>query len=436
MSARLSSPERIRRGVLAIGVIGAALLAAFTALADTRLPPAWKNWRYSRAIELAPAESMRLASVVAPEDAFRQSLERLPDLRVIDNQGQETPFVVRMREGSTNVVSTKTTLLENSFAPGRYTQIVLDLGKKAPFHNAVELQTSQTDFIEWVSVAASDDAHLWRIVQPRAPFFQFHLQYRDGANTIPYSENDAQYLRIHILDGEKQFSVAGANVLHKTVTPPERVAQSASFEKGEPSTPQRSAWIANRGAAGMPVSAVRFEVAPPVEFIRTVEIFASDDGKKWLRFAQGEIYRYYQEKVSQEQLVVTVPFGGAQGRYWKVEVVNGNDAPLDGTTLYLSAVPRHIVFEQQPGRDYRLLYGQSRATTPQYDLERRLATAQEDAAVAGQLGPEVVNAYWVDPRPWTETHDIFLWLVMLAAVVLLGYAAVRSLRKTTASPEA
>jgi Protein of unknown function (DUF3999) len=433
-SVRLPLSARIWRGVLLAGLIGAASLAAFVALADAPLPAVWKQWHYSRAIELAPADSMRLVSVVVPEGVFRESRSWLPDLRVIDNQGQETAFAVRMRSGSTRAVSTPTTLLENSFAPGRYTQLVLDLGKKAPFHNAVEILTAQTDFIEWVSVEASDDAHLWRIVQPRAPFFQFRLQYREGANTIAYSENNAQYLRIHILDGEKQFSVAGATVFHKTVTQAERVALSVSFANGAPSAARRSAWIADLGAAGMPVSEVGFEVGPPAEFIRTVEVFASDDGQKWLRFAQGEIFRYYQEKVSQEQLVVAIPFGGARGRYWKVEVVNGNDAPLEAVTLQLSAVPRHIVFEQQPGRSYRLLYGQNRATAPEYDLERRLDGPQEDAAREGQVGPQEVNADWQDPRPWTEKHDIFLWLVLLAAVGMLGYAAVRSLRRSAGAP--
>jgi hypothetical protein len=55
------------------------------------------------------------------------------------------------------------------------------------------------------------------------------------------------------------------------------------------------------------------------------------------------------------------------------------------------------------------------------------------AAVDAQLGPEELNADWVDPRPWTETHDIFLWLVLAVAVMLIGYAAVRSLRKSAAS---
>jgi len=58
------------------------------------------------------------------------------------------------------------------------------------------------------------------------------------------------------------------------------------------------------------------------------------------------------------------------------------------------------------------------------------------AAVAGRLGPEETNAGWVDPRPWTETHDIFLWLVLVAAVMMIGYAAVRSLRKSAGEPGA
>jgi len=81
-----------------------------------------------------------------------------------------------------------------------------------------------------------------------------------------------------------------------------------------------------------------------------------------------------------------------------------------------------------------LIYGQERAQGAQYDLVRRVNAAQLASAVAGQLGPEEVNTDWVDPRPWTETHDSFLWLLLLAAVMMLWYAALRSLRKS-AAPE-
>ena len=83
-----------------------------------------------------------------------------------------------------------------------------------------------------------------------------------------------------------------------------------------------------------------------------------------------------------------------------------------------------------------MIYGQERAAVAQYDLGRRVDAKQMAAAVAAQVGPEEVNTDWVDPRAWTETHDMFLWVVMLAAVLLIGYAAVRSLRKSAAAPDA
>ncbi len=95
--------------------------------------------------------------------------------------------------------------------------------------------------------------------------------------------------------------------------------------------------------------------------------------------------------------------------------------------------PTHVVFDQQPGRAYRLLYGQSQAKEAQYDLARLVNPKQIEAAVAGRLGPEEINADWTDPRPSTEKHDVILWLVLGIAVILLGFSALRSLRRSTES---
>ena len=153
-------------------IAAAILLAASLTLAATPLPRAWKNWRYSRAIELPATDSTQLAGIVVPQDAYLHAQTWLPDIRIIDESGDEVPFVRYAREGSTNSKTLPTELIENSFAPGRYTQVMLSVGTSAPFHNAVEIETAETDFIEWVSVEASDDAQVWRIVQDRAPIFQ------------------------------------------------------------------------------------------------------------------------------------------------------------------------------------------------------------------------------------------------------------------------
>jgi Protein of unknown function (DUF3999) len=428
-----ASCGRTRRVGVVLGVIGMALLAAFAALADTSLPAAWKNWHYSRAVELSPADATVLSGVTVPPEVFRHARRWLPDVRVIDDGGAEIPYVLFIREGANKSEALKTILHERSFAPGLYTQLVVEVGEQAHFHNAIEIQTSEQDFIEWVRVDASDNGHVWRMVQPRAPIFRFHKDSLEGTRTVHYSENNAHFLRVQILDGDKQFPIDGGNVFYKTVEPPERAPLDVAVAVAAQTNPQSTSWTADLGAMEEPLADVKFEVAAPAEFIRSVSVQASSDNKNWRQLARSEIYRYQQAGALAEQLSVSIPFGGAQSRYWRVEIVNHNDAPLSRVVPHLYSIPRHVIFEQQPGRSYRLIYGQERADRAQYDLERRLDAKQMAAAVAGQLGPEEVNAGWVDPRPWTETHDIFLWLVLVVAVLLLGYAAVRSLRRSAAS---
>jgi hypothetical protein len=426
----------MRRGVLVVGVMGAALLAAFAALADTQLPAAWKNWHYSRTIELTPTNAKQLVSVVAPLDIYPHATPWLADVRVIDDQGAEVPHVSFQSEGASHTASLPAALRENSFTAGQFTQLVLDAGAHAPFHNAVRIETIAPDFIEWVQVEASDDGHVWRMVQERAPIFRFRKDAHEGTQVVHYSENNAQYLRVRILNGDAKFPVFGADVLHEVVEPAERVPMEIILSPDARQPAGSSIWSADVGAAAELGMEARFEATTPAEFIRSVKISVSGDGKDWFGVGGGEIYRYRRGDAQLEQSSVTVPHGAPQVHYLRVEIVNGNDAPLAGGAPRLFVTPQHLVFEQQPGRNYSVIYGQERAGAAQYDLGRRLDAKQMAAAVAGQVGPEEVNADWVDPRPWTETHDIFLWLVLMAAVILLGYAAARSLRKSAGVPEA
>jgi hypothetical protein len=420
----------MQRGLARLGSLSAALLAASAMLAATPLPSAWKHWRYSRGIELSPADATRLVSVIAPLDMYSHAQPGLADVRVIDDQGAEIPYASFRREGTSNTAALPSTLRENSFTAGRFTQLVVDLGAHAPFHNALRIETSAQDFIEWVQVEASDDGHVWRVVQERAPIFRFRKNGHQGTQAVHYSENNAQYLRVRILNGEAKFPVSGVHELHEVVEAAERAPMGMALSLDASPPAGHSVWSADVGAAVVLLKEVRFGVASPAEFLRSVNISSSADGKDWFSFSHGEIYRYRRGDAQLEQLSVTVPNGAPHRRYLRVEIVNGNDAPLSGAAPQLYITPLHIIFEQQPGRSYSLIYGQERAEVPQYDLRRRLEAKQMAAAVTGQTGPEEVHADWVDPRAWTETHDYFLWLALVAAVMLIGYAAVRSLRRS------
>ena len=138
--------------------------------------------------------------------------------------------------------------------------------RPAPFHNAVEINTPDSDFIEWVSVEASDDAHQWRIVEDRAPIFRFRRQNREGTQTVHYSPNNARYLRVRVLDGDRKFPVSSAGVVYNTVETPERSFLEAEIVDDPDKRAGENAWRVDLGTPALGLQEVRFAVNP-AEFI-------------------------------------------------------------------------------------------------------------------------------------------------------------------------
>ena len=66
---------------------------------------------------------------------------------------------------------------------------------------------------------------------------------------------------------------------------------------------------------------------------------------------------------------------------------------LSGALFPASA--RHVVFRQQPGTTYQLLYGNSRSPAPEYDLARLIPREDLEKATFGELGPEAVNTNYL-----------------------------------------
>lgn len=403
------------------------LTLALSTLAAASLPDAWQHWKYFRPISLEPAAA-HLVSLVVPLEVYERALSGLRDLRVVDDQGTEVPYVLYAREATSTAENRSARLLERSFTPGGFTQVVLDVGANPRFHNAVSIETPEQNFIDWVEIAVSDDARTWRVVKNRAPIFRFLTQRQEGNQRLEYSENNARYLRLRILNGQKQFPVRDAHVLYCVATEAELASVDVPLTTVPNAPSDRSVWRTNGVPRSLVISELRFEVQQP-EFHRSVTILRKNEGDEDLSpECSGEIYRFRQGEKVVERLRVAIPnvFGA---RVWQVEVSNGNDPPLTGATPKLFTTPRHVVFWQQPGRRYELLYGQSEAKVPQYDLGRVLDRKSITAAAPAQLGPEEVNTSYSDPRPWTEQHGVVLWLALGIAVALLGYSSIRALQR-------
>ena len=414
-----------RRLLLSFVVLVALSAAAFA----VGLPSGWRAWRYSRLIRISPIVSPTFCSVHLAIDVFPHSENSLADLRIIDENGAEVPYSMNAETGGSKTESRCADLRENSYVAGQYTQILLDLGKQPSFHNTVKISTPESNFMYWVEVAASDDTRVWRIVKTRAPISRFQRENLEGNQVIRYSQNNARYLRLHILETARKFSVTGADIyFNSEIVEPVRepVPLQLVADSSAPSSVTR--WRADFDSAHFPLSDLAFETRQP-EFFRAVRFQTSEDGKEWMFAGAGEIYRYKVGDKLEESLLV--PLHGARGpRQWRIEVLNQNDAPLDARSARLLMNSRKVYFEQKPGHSYRLLYGNPRAPSPHYDLEQllKVSAKPKSTAIQAELGPEELTAHYSDPRPFTERHPNLLWLALAFAVVLLAYTALRALK--------
>jgi len=390
------------------------------------LPAAWRSWRYSRAIEgsspiRAPAE------LPLSWDVFARCEAHCADFRLIDDRGQEVPFELAFERSESSIQTHAPRVIENSFVEGQYTQVIADVGENAPPFDRVRVQTFEPDFILWAELALSDDARTWRIVEARSPISRFRSRAIEGAQTIPFEGLPSRYVRVRIFEPSKPFPVNGLELLYKKSHEPRRTALPAILSPDRSNDPSESRWRANLGTVDFPVSEAAF-TTDEAEFYRAVRISSSEDGTQWIFRASGEIYRYHQGEKLRELLRVDFP-EIADARLWRVDVVNGNDQPLANAGVELRAAPRRIVFRVEPGRAYRLLYGNLAARSPQYDLSRFLdAGAPKPVYLMASLGPEELTRNYVDPRPFTERHPVTLWIALGIAIVLLGLSALRALR--------
>jgi hypothetical protein len=429
-----------------------SLLLVLTALAATafaaELPSAWRCWRYSRPIVGAPTEVRDPVSLHLPWDVFIHSEAYGADFRIVDEGGREIPFFLSSNPGGEpKMLVRPSQILERSFAPGEFTQVVilvtdgpplderhgasLDQLQAEPWFNTYRISTPESDFMYWLETAVSDDAHEWRVVDARSPISRFRKHHLEGNQTVQFEGySNQRFLRVRIFSADHQFPVDNVEVLSQdSKSKPERSTIPSVFTLDSSADSSESRWSTDLGTGNLPISEVVFST-PQSEFYRAVRISTSEDGQEWNYRRAGEIYRFRRGEKLKESLSIVFP--ELFGRFWRIEIVNANDQPLTNMHLELTGLPRGLTFPVEPAHSYRLLYGNQKAASTQYDFGSVFGRSDRKVLVLAQLGAEEFTTNYLDPRPFTERHPNLLWFALAIAVVLLGYAALRALRTPNA----
>ena len=373
------------------------------------------GWHDARTIVVPPAAKLpayvRLALPQAidggPDGAY-------PDVRVVDADGKEVPYVLDIDPKQSTSVEAQ--LSDVGFVPGQFTQAIADAGDSGALHSAISIDTTQGTFFERVQIATSDDRRTWTVVAPNALIYR--IEHSDSGTTqVPYGPSRARWVRIRILNGSKQFPIGGASfpaiVTSARLEPlsnTQSTRQSGSntvvtFDFGTPNTNLR---------------AVAFESTTP-QYYRNVVFERPSSGESgWEEFSNSPIATYRSQRHA-ETTTAVISAGDQHLRALRITVQNGNDRPLAGLHVTPLGYAHHIVFEANPGAQYRLLWGSADAAAPTYDLGEVLQhDAWTVAAVAMLGGPAstAIAASTSGGTPWLQQAALPIALALLFVVLL------------------
>jgi len=311
-------------------------------------------------------------------------------------------------------------------------------------YDHIALRLATKNFVAHARVEGQDDLHgkNWALL---GESILYDLSKENlGANSVlrlPLSTY--KYLRVTIDGPVKPADVVGASSEF-------RQEQKAVWRNvgGAPTIAEMPAGVARNDSSrrsgkgteltftvpeNVPVNRVTVDIDPAQpNFRRSVQV----EGDKDAYIGSGEISRVHM--VRQAQKIDTddydVSFSTVGHKTIKVIIDNGDDPPLKIRSARLQQLEHRLYFDAPASGALTLYYGDEKLDPPVYDYAKLFLLAK-DAAPA-QLGAEQSNAAFTgrpDERPWTERHPAVLWIAIVAAVLILGAIALRSMKTAVAA---
>ena len=391
--------------------------------------PSLSYFKYERPIQLSGAGQQY---VIVDETLWKHARSDLGDLRLYAGE-IETPYSLITERGSQERERTDVPVLQQSTVAGKM-QFLIDMSRLAEYDH-VDLKLFTKNFVAHARVESQDDPHgqHWASLGDSI-LYDLSKENLGGNHMLRLPRSTYKYLRVTIDGAVKPDEVQGATSEMGEDQPARwrDVSSTPAQEKKAKDTV-----FIFQIAENVPVERVMFAVdRKQPNFWRRIEI---QNGKgDWL--ASGEINRIHMvrggHKIDSEDQNMDFRNNGPNSGLKTIKVIihNGDDPPLKLTGASLQQLERRIYFAAPDQSPVKLYYGDEKLEPPVYDYAKLFQ--RDKAAVASQLGPEASNAAYTgrpDDRPWSERHPIVLWIAIIAAVVILGLSAIRSIRAAKVS---
>jgi len=411
--------------------------------------------------ELTPPVPLagNIGGIIVDDDVLLELNDGRTNLRLMDANGKEVPFLLRTLTRSTTVTQ------ETSFAaqivsfrelPDNRVEIIVSKRTNDPAPSAVLLDNSQQNFEKRVTVSGSDDQKRWTELAADRPIYDYSRYVAVRNSRVDMEPRPFLFYRIDISNIAEDHSTALKEIIRQvkggasSVTEKEtaqirkelfrvdRITFIARKEVAQEADPllrvldpvpvsvdldtNKQATILQLFTKRQPLVSMSV-IAKEFNFSRRVTVWGTDDDLRskdvrWSIITAAIISRIEAGSIRQEQL--KIGFQPAQRfRTYRLAIENQDNPPLTINGIIAEAEIWETLFYQQEPLPSRLCYGGACDQPARYDIGAVLASVSAREARAWSVGAQAPNPAYKPPSRLRSWQGRSLMVAAIAAMVLL-----------------
>lgn len=443
-----------------MGLLYALAQSLYAAPEQTKAQSAG-GFRYSRSLTTAEQITSGLGRFVLDNTVLSNTRSDFGDLRVVDERDTPVPTLAREIRSAAMVHEEKTVpahITGINPMPDGAIEITVSVQATNRAIHAIRLETTMANFEKFVSVFGSSPEGEWLPLAEDAPIFDYSrfLDARNDRVEIQPGSYNSLRIRIEAVSERKEsplttivreqgssgnwnisetttlvrkdLRIDAIRVIEKTTreTPGRRVTSNRPLKMLE--TRQNmtdKTTVITLQAKRSPLVAISIS-AHEQNFFRPVILQGRLGKDEWAQIARGTVRSVSVGQAQARELSIALP-GPARFDELRLIIQNGDNPPLSILSVQGEEQKYEALFFTEPGKSYKVKYGNPRANLPHYDIAAVLGRAGSAEAVEYSLG-EQDDAGEQSKEVSEMLPRAMLMVAIILCVAVLGFLLVKAAR--------
>lgn len=366
--------------------------------------------------------------IILPDELFGKTSRDLTDIRIFgiteDNDTVEAPYLLRI---SNDKVSDKRVTFNavNSSHNHLGYYFTFEIPSREPI-NQINLDFTQDNFDWLVSLEGSQDQVVWyslienyRIVAIKNNLTNYQF------TKLGFPSSKFRFFRLRVDSKEKPELMTASIIQHEMV---EGSTRNYTIDKIQTIENEQTRQTEINLEMRLPVRAsqIKLNVADGIDYYRPLTLKYLRDSVKT---EQGWKLNYSVLATGTLNSMEMNEFEFPATTFQKLKILidNGDNRPLFIDTVQLRGYLHELVVRFADRATYYLTYGNKKATRPNYDIERFPDQVPETITIS-PVGDEFAIE---KEKPVIEPlfkNRAWLWVVMAAIILLLGWSTMKMMR--------